>query len=314
MTGSRENKDYDWAFDLRAFNCDSSDDGDGDGGSDNGGQPPLRLSTKNLHEVRLEDFDLGLREESVSYKPNPFSIAKINAAYRSARDERSEAINSLPQNNFPRKACPLVQTKIDDILKKQNSSSLKTAVATKGSRPCVSYANSEANTKQMRPKNGPSMNCAFIQPQNVKNSNANPEFKESSTARSGCSLFLEPTLLSANAHTLTLSSTESPSLLNDEPACILPSSSDNQYIKPDSMSPFRNFSLFSSPMRSAVSKLEATSIFPKHESPQPTALSTSRSNPGFVERCPLSNSEQIDQKFSANHRVKRGLSHDFQVS
>src|SRR5258707_2930080 len=174
MTGSRENKDYDWAFDLRAFNCDYSD-GDDDGNSDNGGQLPLRLSTKKQHEVRLEDFDLGSREESVSYKPNPFSIAKINAAYRSARNGGSEARDSLPQNNFPRKACPLVQSKIDDILKKQNSSSLKMAVATKGSRPCVSYANSETNTKQMRPKNGPSMDNAFFRPQNVENSNANPE-------------------------------------------------------------------------------------------------------------------------------------------
>jgi len=305
MTGPRGNKDYDWAFGLRAFNCDSSDDD-----SDKDGQPPL--SIKKQHEVRLEDFDLGSREESVSYKPNPFSIAKINAAYRSARNGGSEAKSSLPQNGVRGKACGLVQSKIDEILKKQESCSSKKVAATKGYRPGASYPNSEISTKQTRPKNGSGVDRAFFRPQN---SNTNPEFEVPSTVRSGCSPSLEPTLLSANAHILTHSKpNDAPSLPNEEPACVLPSPSDSdgQCIKPDSMSPFRGLSLFSSPMRSTASKLEGRSISPELES---RPLSTSQHNFGFVELRhvghPASfNSNPVDQKCSADHQ---GSSHDFQI-
>ena len=303
MTGSRENKDYDWAFDLRAFNYESSsDDSDGDGQT-------LRSNTKQ-HDVRLEDFDLGSREESVSYKPNPFSIAKINAAYRSARNGASEAKSSTRQNGPPRKACGLVQTKIDDVLRTQKSNS--ETDAKKNSRSSgASY--SKPHPKKPKPKVGSGMDRAFVQPQNVRSSNANSYSEESPCVRSGFSGSLEPTLIPDDAHTsILVPTTDSLSRLNDDPACVIPSGpSDNEDVKLDSVLPFRHFPSFASPPRSTISKLEPIL---KHES-SPLTLSTSRPNPGFVELRPaLSNSDQVDQKYSADRQVKQGPSHNIQVS
>ena len=71
-------KDVDWAFNLRTqfFTSDSDDSG-----SEADDQ---ELATGNIGANRLliDDLDLSTREENVTYKPNPFSIAKINAAHR----------------------------------------------------------------------------------------------------------------------------------------------------------------------------------------------------------------------------------------
>lgn len=78
---SRKNKNCDWAFNLRAYLYDSSD-------SEDDVAPPQ--SHKGHMQATLNDFDLSSREETVVYKPNPFSIAKVNATYRSARKKDSE--------------------------------------------------------------------------------------------------------------------------------------------------------------------------------------------------------------------------------
>ena len=71
----RLEKHCDWAFDITTqFRASSDEDSESD--SD---QNPLATTSTGL----LSDgLDLSKREESVVYNPNPFSIAKINAAYR----------------------------------------------------------------------------------------------------------------------------------------------------------------------------------------------------------------------------------------
>ncbi|KJA26919.1 hypothetical protein HYPSUDRAFT_63685 [Hypholoma sublateritium FD-334 SS-4] len=71
---SRKQADDVWAFDFRTPLChtNASDD------SDDADEPTVS------NEAKLrQDLDLSTREEHVVYKPNPFSIAKANAAYRS---------------------------------------------------------------------------------------------------------------------------------------------------------------------------------------------------------------------------------------
>lgn len=72
---SRKQADDVWAFDFRTPLCHINDD------SDDSDDPD---ESKVSNEAKLrQDLDLSTREETVAYKPNPFSIAKANAAYRS---------------------------------------------------------------------------------------------------------------------------------------------------------------------------------------------------------------------------------------
>lgn len=69
--------DCNWAFDFRTnFNGYHSSDSESDSAD-------THLLPETADNRLLKDIDLSSREERVSYKPNPFSIAKINAAYRS---------------------------------------------------------------------------------------------------------------------------------------------------------------------------------------------------------------------------------------
>jgi hypothetical protein len=65
----------DWSFNLRTLHPDDSDD------SDSEPQPTAVSDETQL----LKDLDLSSRQESVDYKPNPWNIAKINAASRPNR-------------------------------------------------------------------------------------------------------------------------------------------------------------------------------------------------------------------------------------
>jgi hypothetical protein len=65
----------DWAFDITTrFRASSDEDSDSDSGP--------KLSTTTNTRLLIDDLDLSKRGENVAYNPNPFSIAKINAAYR----------------------------------------------------------------------------------------------------------------------------------------------------------------------------------------------------------------------------------------
>jgi hypothetical protein len=90
----RLSNDSDWSFnfmnDVNACDSDDSDAG-------------LEDSTPagSLHGCKVDDIDLSSREEAVIYKPNPFSIAKINAAIRG--DKKTGARKSPRQTPIARR-------------------------------------------------------------------------------------------------------------------------------------------------------------------------------------------------------------------
>ena len=73
-------KHCEWSFNLRTDYA-SSDDSQSDSEKlDNKELTTTDTGTNRL--LTIDDLDLSKRKESVAYKPNPFSIAKINAAHR----------------------------------------------------------------------------------------------------------------------------------------------------------------------------------------------------------------------------------------
>jgi hypothetical protein len=74
-----------WSTNLRGFTCfDDSDDDD----------IPTGLSADTQ---LLKDLDLSSRLDEVDYKPNPWSIAKINAAFRPSQ---SQSHGLIPSSTF----------------------------------------------------------------------------------------------------------------------------------------------------------------------------------------------------------------------
>lgn len=87
---ARKPEDPVWSFDFRTHICYGNDSDDSDHPDTSQSLPPISSEAKLLREL-----DLSTREETVTYKPNPFSIAKTNAAYRS-NAPRKKAVQ--PQN------------------------------------------------------------------------------------------------------------------------------------------------------------------------------------------------------------------------
>ncbi|KAG6908825.1 hypothetical protein DXG01_003178 [Tephrocybe rancida] len=80
--GRNQQQDSEWSFSCRTtpYNADSD--------SDDTNNEIENVGSRISEETRLlNELDLSSREESVQYKPNPFSIAKINAASRAAPPE-----------------------------------------------------------------------------------------------------------------------------------------------------------------------------------------------------------------------------------
>jgi hypothetical protein len=79
----------DWSFNLRKFDPNAFLDSDSEDDADSN----LRTNPSSAQDA-AETFDLSSREETVTYKPNPFSIARINAACRarSAQDGDGAAL------------------------------------------------------------------------------------------------------------------------------------------------------------------------------------------------------------------------------
>ena len=92
---------FDWAFDITTqFKLQASSDEDSESDSDQ------KLATTNTGTsgLLIEDLDLSKRGENVAYNPNPFSIAKINAAYRRQPETTStvepiQPVTLLDQNS-----------------------------------------------------------------------------------------------------------------------------------------------------------------------------------------------------------------------
>ncbi|KAF8166257.1 hypothetical protein BJ912DRAFT_1002828 [Pholiota molesta] len=90
---SRKQQDDGWSFDFRTpLHYADSDDSD----QEDGPSAPA-LATVSSEAKLLKDMDLSTREETVAYKPNPFSIAKINASYRS----KAPSKQAKPTHNAP---------------------------------------------------------------------------------------------------------------------------------------------------------------------------------------------------------------------
>ncbi|KAK0217748.1 hypothetical protein IW262DRAFT_1298378 [Armillaria fumosa] len=103
-----------WSFNLRTSKIKRPDHDLDDSGSDS--DPS---SDSGVDESRiLDDLDISTRDETVVYKPNPFSIAKINAAARSTN--RPPSTKEPPRPIKPTKAGRKTTGSIVDGLRKQS--------------------------------------------------------------------------------------------------------------------------------------------------------------------------------------------------
>jgi hypothetical protein len=112
----------DWSFNLRTLHPDDSDD------SDSEPQPTAVSDETQL----LKDLDLSSRQESVDYKPNPWNIAKINAA---SRPNRPSIVTAPANANVvtTKKKLKSPKGRIVDSFKKQaNRPSSSTCAKLKG--------------------------------------------------------------------------------------------------------------------------------------------------------------------------------------
>jgi hypothetical protein len=188
-TGARKNKDYDWAFDLRAQFYDSSESEDD--------VPPHPITATADNSVLLKEFDLSSREEFVSYKSNPFTIAKVNAAYRSAKKGAKPSDTSV---NTTSSDGVLTQSKITDGFKVQASKRMafsnQQTKTLSGKSPSVART-SVVHTTHPSPK---------TVPQEVKVQHALPDQDCLDTnAQFAAGRPLNPSFLSNSAHMVTQS-------------------------------------------------------------------------------------------------------------
>ena len=153
----RPRGDGEWSFSLRSNNYtyydSSSDDGQEDSpqGSSNIRSAADRTQPASEEARLLGDLDLASRTDSASYKPNPWSIAKANAASREtkAKGPRKEA----PRNRGA------ARPKVLDLLRIQNvglnssnvkidpdlQAPLQTAPMMASSKPPVSSVSDDAH-------------------------------------------------------------------------------------------------------------------------------------------------------------------------
>jgi len=192
FTGARKNKDYDWAFDLRAQFYDSSESEDD--------VPPHPITAKADNSMLMKEFDLSSREEFVSYKSNPFTIAKVNAAYRSAKKGARPSGTSV---NTTSSDGVLTQSKITDGFKVQASKRMALSNQQKktlsGKSPSVART-SVVHTTRSSPK------TVHILPQEVKVQHASPDRDCLHTnAKFAAGRPLNPSFPSNTAHMVTQS-------------------------------------------------------------------------------------------------------------
>ncbi|PPQ94413.1 hypothetical protein CVT25_002501 [Psilocybe cyanescens] len=106
--------DSDWSFDFRANPCyDSGSDSDCD---DN---QPNQMASNTVDD--LNSIDLSSRKETVSYKPNPFSIAKINAAYRTKTSNDPDTVQRTTSTSKESSKSKPIQSTIMEGFKTQIS-------------------------------------------------------------------------------------------------------------------------------------------------------------------------------------------------
>ena len=148
-----------WSFNFRTNPSYDHSDSDND---------------ENLEPRKADDLngiDLSAREETVSYKPNPFSIAKINAAYRanarpSGTEARSQAKHLGPPkaglvkqqttilDGFARQSSKTVQSNPDCALGSSKSNDTDNKRLASISAPCPTDCTLEASRPNLRPPTG----------------------------------------------------------------------------------------------------------------------------------------------------------------
>lgn len=82
------NNDTAWSFTLRNHGCAAGYDSDSDSDTETAYSTAVESANRLSDEAKLlQEMDLSSRKETVVYKPNPFSLAKIAAASRAKRLE-----------------------------------------------------------------------------------------------------------------------------------------------------------------------------------------------------------------------------------
>lgn len=126
----------DWSFNLRSCKASFYDDDDEDEEKPDNctkpAQPPACNGPVSVTKGQVaappssESFDLSSRDEGiVNYRPNPFSIAKINAACRAQNSSSTNSAAKVPQNVLSTlvdsgRQVPLVSSREAAIMKQPN--------------------------------------------------------------------------------------------------------------------------------------------------------------------------------------------------
>ena len=101
----KKSQDSDWTFNFRTSSR-FFDDSDSDSAPND---EDTLASTASAKDRLLDGIDLSTREETVVYKPNPFSIAKINAANRAQNEKHRAQAQARPNiSGSPRRRSKLV--------------------------------------------------------------------------------------------------------------------------------------------------------------------------------------------------------------
>ena len=95
---SKESQDCDWTFNFRTSSY-YFDDSESDTETALNDKDAVASTAAPAKDRLLDGIDLSTREETVVYKPNPFSIAKINAANR-AQNQKHRALTQGRQNTL----------------------------------------------------------------------------------------------------------------------------------------------------------------------------------------------------------------------
>ncbi|EMD30985.1 hypothetical protein CERSUDRAFT_89553, partial [Gelatoporia subvermispora B] len=82
-----------WTYNFRSYDCTLESDDELEYSSDNSG-------TANVDNV-ADDLDLSRRTDTVDFKPNPWTIAKLNAASRGMKAPNAARDTADPPVNVP---------------------------------------------------------------------------------------------------------------------------------------------------------------------------------------------------------------------
>ena len=134
-SSAKENHSANWAFNFRSSHFGAYDT---DSDSEEG---PAVPTEKDSEEAKLvKDLDISERQDTAVYKPNPFSIAKINAAARTVNnvqvDKPATRPEPAPCRNTNKLKAPF--TIVDGFKRQAQTAQSRSAV--KGKAPALKLA------------------------------------------------------------------------------------------------------------------------------------------------------------------------------